>query len=544
VISRKSAWSVLAIGFVAAAVAASGSTVVSPVTGRVAAGARASGSTGIELASVGPGGKQSYCGMGDPLLSGDGRRVLFKCPPAPEFAPLPPAGNWGLGGFLYVRDRAANSMRLVSVGPGGTAPETITSAQQPALSDDGRFAAFESSSTRLACAFGVCNVGERSQVYVRDIDAGTLHPALVDSSGLPVESDRPAISGDGRLVAFREDLAGVPANQFTVVERTSGRVQRILLSGVNPKHVQLTKAGGSLVYTSSVGFSQHWSIVDRETGTSTRLDVASDGTPANGSNCQAGSSDDGSRVAFISDATNLGGATDGGGLHLYVRDLASGHTERHDFDPAGGPVRSVIMIVGGASGTSPALSGDGRFVAFATVGAIYVRDIGARRTQRVDVATDCGAPDLEPEDEVSISDDGRYIAFISRAVNLVSHDANGHTEDVFVRDRLATCTRPAAPSGPWIAAAALSTRTTTRGSFGRVVLRFSVLRAGDVSVTLDRRSGAGWRKLAWIPLGRLTPGPRQSPLATVFHRFSPPQGTYRLLLKAGKTMLRLPLVVR
>jgi Tol biopolymer transport system component len=42
----------------------------------------------------------------------------------------------------------------------------------------------------------------------------------------------------------------------------------------------------------------------------------------------------------------------------------------------------------------------------------------------------------------AISDDGRYVAFLSAASNLVPHDTNG-TWDIFVRDRWAATTRRA-----------------------------------------------------------------------------------------------------
>jgi Tol biopolymer transport system component len=118
--------------------------------------------------------------------------------------------------------------------------------------------------------------------------------------------------------------------------------------------------------------------------------------------------------------------------------------------------------------TPPSVSATGRYVAFQSDGTnvvpgpasgfadIYVRDtcIGAPSgctpsTIRVSVATD-GTPANSSSGASSISADGRFVAFVSFATNLVPGDTNGQS-DVFVRD---TCF--GAPAG--------CTPTTTRVS--------------------------------------------------------------------------------
>src|SRR5882672_7332655 len=99
---------------------------------------------------------------------------------------------------------------------------------------------------------------------------------------------------------------------------------------------------------------------------------------------------------------------------------------------------------------SPALSADGRYVAF--VGEaddlvagdsngskdVFVRDRFAGTTVRVSVATG-GAQASGDSDSPAISADGRYVAFRSFAPDLVSGDANG-CPDIFLRDQLAGTT--------------------------------------------------------------------------------------------------------
>lgn len=92
----------------------------------------------------------------------------------------------------------------------------------------------------------------------------------------------------------------------------------------------------------------------------------------------------------------------------------------------------------------PAISADGRFVAFATYARLVPRDsnerldvfIHDRQTgscTRVSVDSQGGEANSDSW-EPAISDDGRFVAFASRASNLVPGDSND-SEDIFVHDR-------------------------------------------------------------------------------------------------------------
>jgi len=128
-------------------------------------------------------------------------------------------------------------------------------------------------------------------------------------------------------------------------------------------------------------------------------------------------------------------------------------------------VVSVSAAGGSANGGSaaPAISSDGRFVAFYSTAAnlvaqggasgnVFVRDtcVGAanctQQTIAVDLAPGGGAPNSAAESPVAISGDGRFVAFASSATNLVASDSTPAPSEsnVYVRD---LCTGLDAPSG-------------------------------------------------------------------------------------------------
>lgn len=121
---------------------------------------------------------------------------------------------------------------------------------------------------------------------------------------------------------------------------------------------------------------------------------------------------------------------------------------------AAGDVTRVSVDTSGLDPNGPSqnlsLSADGRFVAFASLASnlvpgdtnddwdVFVRDRQSGTTERVSVSSD-GAEGLRVVSHStpvpSISADGRFVAFDSYSPNLVAGDTNG-TGDVFVHDRV------------------------------------------------------------------------------------------------------------
>jgi Tol biopolymer transport system component len=121
---------------------------------------------------------------------------------------------------------------------------------------------------------------------------------------------------------------------------------------------------------------------------------------------------------------------------VYVRDLSTGVTTLINVDPYGNP--SI------GDSTSPQISANGDFVVFASTSTDLVDDDdnGDWDIFRRDLATDETELVSTNENDVqgdglsvapTVSANGRYVAFISGAENLVLDDTNG-TQDIFVKD--------------------------------------------------------------------------------------------------------------
>ena len=148
-------------------------------------------------------------------------------------------------------------------------------------------------------------------------------------------------------------------------------------------------------------------------------------------------STDGRFVAFASDATNLVSDDDNAARDVFLHDTQTGDTIRvslaHDGTDADGP------------SDWPALSADGRFVAYQSFASnillidnnmepdIFVYDRQSGQTERASL-TSGGQPAAGASYEPALSADGRFVAFTSTAINLDPADADP-AYDVFLHDR-------------------------------------------------------------------------------------------------------------
>jgi Tol biopolymer transport system component len=151
---------------------------------------------------------------------------------------------------------------------------------------------------------------------------------------------------------------------------------------------------------------------------------------------------DGNVVAFDSQAGNLVIDDGNGFADVFAHDRTTGATELLSVNDAGEP--------GDSDSEGQAVNGDGSVVAFHSTATnlvrkdgnsamdVFVRDRVAATTQAVSVNANGKTGNAESFGP-DISPDGRYVAFVSAASNLVPGDTN-RSRDVFVRDRMAGTT--------------------------------------------------------------------------------------------------------
>ncbi len=352
---------------------------------------------GTERVSVGSGGIQATGGDSNcPSISADGRYVAFH-----SVATNLVAGDTNGFSDIFLHDRQTDQTIRVNVSFTGTQAAGGVSFF-PSISADGHIVAFQSAADNLIDG----DNNNRADIFVRNRQLDETFRVSVDSTGNYEGDDHsydPSISADGRYVAFSSAATNL------VTGDTNGNVD---------------------TFVHEIG----------EACQTTRVSVDSTGAQATG----GGSGDpsisaDGRYVAFESFATDLVTGDSNAQPDIFVHDRQTGQTTRVSVDSAGG------QATGGGS-YNPAISADGRYVAFQSGATnlvigdsnaqtdVFVRDRQTGQTTRVSVDSTGGQATGGGSYNSAISADGRYVAFESDATNLVDGDSNAQ-RDIFVHDR-------------------------------------------------------------------------------------------------------------
>ncbi len=313
---------------------------------------------------------------------------------------------------IFLRDLSAVTTTCVSVGPGGVPADSPCSA--PAMSADGRYVVFQTQATNLLPMPLPPNT--QFQIYRRDRLLDETNLVSVATGGGPADAKclNPSISSNGRFVGFESVATNLVSSGCT--------------TGIRQIFVR-----------------------DLVAGATSCVSVGPLGEPGNGASQRPRLSADGSVVTFESSATNLVGSGCTTGIpQIFVRDLAARATTCVSVAPDGTPGN-------GASGR-PALSGDGKFVAFQSVATnlapecpipisqIYLRNLPIEATTCLTVGSD-GLPGSGPSLQPALSGDGQIIVFESTATNLVPSGCTTGVSQVFVRNRVTGATTCASASG-------------------------------------------------------------------------------------------------
>ena len=371
---------------------------------------------------------------------------------------------------------------LSDAGEGGSGGHASVSA-------DGRYVAFESYSNGLVEGdTNDCHASrdECPDVFVRDRVTGRTVRVSVDSSGRQVSEDPldggswiPSISADGRYVAFASGAPDlVPGDRNGVVDvfvhdrdhDEDGRFDELHPGALETERVSVSSTGAE------GRASDSW----REACVATLAGGC--WFNQNAQNMSVSISDDGRYVVFSSDldglvegvprCTDTGGTdTDGGADHvpsitvhdhdagvsscrqIYVRDRLRDETFLASASSTGAPAN--------ADSSSGFISRNGRWVVFASGATnlapvveadsdenpdsngardVFIRNMRTGGIELVSLSSteeqgDRQSGGVSVRGHATVSNNGRWVTFISQASNLAREDNDLVLYDVFLRDR-------------------------------------------------------------------------------------------------------------
>jgi Tol biopolymer transport system component len=401
--------------------------------------------------SVTSAGAQGAALSGGQEISANGRYVTFH-----SDAALVASDSNGVSD-VYVHDRKTRKTKRVSVRSNGN--QGNGASRSPSISANGRYVAFESDASNLVAH----DSDDKTDIFVHDrktkrtkrVSIRTLVTAVAGTLG---DSRFAAISGNGRFVAFRSQstiLVNFDTNGHSDVfvhDRKKFKTKRISIrtNGAQgdggSSHPAISFDGRFVAFESHASTlvandsndEEDTFLRDRKKKRTTRVSVSTGGTQGNGEADDPSISANGRFIAFESSATNLVGKDDNAEQDVFIHDRVKHKT------------RLVSKRTGGGQGSSrsadASVSETGRYVAFDSAapdlvgsdsnGAIdsFIHDRRTNKTRRVSKATGGAQADADSEDP-KISADGRFVTFSSSALNLVPFDTNG-VDDVFRRGPL------------------------------------------------------------------------------------------------------------
>jgi hypothetical protein len=358
----------------------------------------------------------------------------------------------------------AGGFDLVSRGNNGSLPSDFFSGDHSAMTSDGRFVVFSSSETGL-----VSPPTTGKQVFLRDRMLGKTQ--LISRNNLGAfgngTSDWPAISDNGCRVVYESNASNLvtgdtnAAIDVFMLDRCINPDQpTTALVSVNSTGIQANgesksadiSADGNIIafwtLGTNLGVAEQAQIYLRDLQAGTTRLVSSNredlSKGANSASYYPVVSDDGKRIAFWSYANNLVAADSNAAGDIFLYDVDTG-MQLVSTDSAG--VQQSQQGDGGNVPTWPAISGDGKFVAFAslspTLGANDtngVSDIFVKNTQtgeliQASVNSAGAAGNAESIGRPALSLDGRWVAFLSKATNLTS-EAGGDFPHIFAHNTL------------------------------------------------------------------------------------------------------------
>ena len=354
----------------------------------------------IQRVSVASDGTQSDDDSQAASISSDGNITALE-----SFASTLVAGNITVFSDIYIHAIDTGTTERITDNINGLGSDG--DSQAPSIDADGNFVAFQSAATDLVAG----DANGRVDVFVYDTTNAITDLISLNFNGLGTDGDStaPSISADGNFVAFQSEATDLVAGD------ANGRVDIF--------------------------------VYDTTNATTDLISLNFNGLGTDGDSTAPSISADGGFVAFQSEATDLVAGDANGRVDIFVYDTTNTTTDLFvtDINAGSTEIVSIDVFGQGADGdsTSPSISADGRFVAFQSDATdlvfgdsngqtdIFIWDRQNNNMVRINLNEAGnqaqGSDSLAP----AISADGKFVAFDSAADNLVANDTNGNI-DVFV----------------------------------------------------------------------------------------------------------------
>jgi len=374
-----------------------------------------------------------------PEITPDGRYVVFTST-ATDLAPGIPATPW-----IYERDMIGLTTVAAGTNLGTAAPP-----YNQRVSDDGQFVVFETNASSTAATGAIFRCNFASGMFdTVTTNALSLIEGYSDCRSLEMTHDGrfvayTAITNGNQAVFVWDAVAGTTtlASANTNGTNSSGALVDWPAIDESGRYVSFLSTATDLV-TNAVAGNFHLYVRDLTAGTTQLADVDTNGAGSAGDVLSVPRmTPDGRCVVFDSTCASLAPGDNNKSYDVFARDLTAGTTELIS-------TRQALLPSLTANGTAVsglyAVSSNGQYVAFASLpgGLVSGTNAGYRNVFVCDLLN--GTNSLVSVDtnglangdgwswDPAISGDGRYVAFTSSSDNLVAGDTNG-LSDVFLRD--------------------------------------------------------------------------------------------------------------
>ncbi len=392
--------------------------------------------------STGPSGEGNG-GSWQPSINHDGTRIAFYSH-ATNLVATDPNGT----ADVFIKDLVSNQITLVSTSLNG--PSNGFS-MDPKISSDGTKIVFTSLANNLVAN----DVNGYIDVFLKDLVSGTISLVSGGSSGQANgESFVANISADGNAVGFASAATNlvpqdanntydvflkiIPAGELAVVSSTPNRAPNgdslfPVVSGNGSKIAFVSKATN--IHSLPADNYGDVFLKDLTTGALISIDKNSSGVDGNAFSADPAINVDGSVVAFRSYSSNLVAGDTNNMEDVFLKYVATGNVRRISTDSQG-------LNANGYS-ARPSIDNSGTKIAFMSNANnlvandtnsfvdIFLKDTVTDETQLISTAL-AGAANGSSSNP-KISSDGTKVVFQSDASNLVDGDTN-ETSDIFVKD--------------------------------------------------------------------------------------------------------------